>query len=161
MGAAGLGLVFGHMTGIFDGFLAKTIHDVGVHHNADWFVIGLSTVAAIGGIGLAWMMYAERSGVPATIAEAVPPFYRLSLNKFYIDEIYYVFIVVPVMCLAQFSRFLDWIGVDGLVGFVSRLPGVVARLARPIQNGLVQFYALSMMLATAMLLWALLVRPGW
>ena len=71
------------------------------------------------------------------------------------------FLVVPVICLAQFSRFLDWIGVDGLVGFVSRLPGTVAKLARPIQNGLVQFYALSMMLATAMLLWALLVRPGW
>ncbi|MES2789138.1 MAG: NADH-quinone oxidoreductase subunit L [Planctomycetota bacterium] len=161
VGAAALGLVFGHVTGIFDGFLDKTIHGIAAHHPADWFVIILSTAAAVGGIGLAWAMYAERSGVPATVAQSVLPLYRLSLNKFYIDELYYVFLVVPVMCLAQFSRFFDWIGVDGLVGFISRVPGAVAKLARPIQNGLVQFYALSMMLATAMLLWALLVRPGW
>ncbi len=161
VGAAFLGLALGHMTGIFDGFLGKTIPQIAVHHDADWFVIGLSTVVAIAGIGLAWVMYAERSGVPATIAQAVPPLYRLSLNKFYFDELYYIFLVIPVMCLAQFSRFIDWIGVDGLVGFVSKIPGAVAKLARPIQNGLVQFYALSMMLATAMLLWALLVRPGW
>jgi len=161
VGAAFLGLALGHMTGIFDGFLSMTIREVGDHHAADWFVIGLSTVVAIAGIGLAWVMYAERSGVPATIAQAVPPLYRLSLNKFYFDELYYIFLVIPVMCLAQFARFIDWIGVDGLVGFVSKIPGAVAKLARPIQNGLVQFYALSMMLATAMLLWALLVRPGW
>lgn len=161
VGAAGLGLVLGHMTGLFDGFLDKTISGTGAHHAADWFVIGLSTVAAVAGIALAWVFYAERSAVPAAIADAVPPLYRLSLNKFYFDEIYYVFLVVPAMCLAQFSRFLDWIGVDGLVGFISKVPGSVAKLARPIQNGLVQFYALSMMLATAMLLWALLVRPGW
>ncbi len=166
LGAAFLGLALGHMsaifngTGFFDGFLSKTIPGTAGHHDADWFVIGLSTVAAIAGIGLAWMMYAERSGVPAAIAQAVPPLYRLSLNKFYFDELYYIFLVVPVVCLAQLSRFIDWIGVDGLVGFISRIPGAIAKLARPIQNGLVQFYALSMMLATAMLLWALLVRPG-
>lgn len=160
VGAAGLGLVFGHLTGIFDGFLDKTITGTGAHHAADWFVIGLSTVAAVGGIALAWMFYAERSGVPAAIAQAALPLYRLSLNKFYIDEIYYIFLVVPVVCLAQFSRFIDWIGVDGMVGCVSQLPGSVARLARPIQNGLVQFYALATMLATAMLLWALLVKAG-
>ncbi len=161
VGAAFLGLALGHMTSIFDDFLNKTLHAPEVHHAADWLVIGLSTAAAIGGIGLAWVMYAERSGVPASIAQSVKPLYRLSLNKFYFDELYYVFLVVPVMCLAQFSRFFDWIGIDGFVGFVSRVPGAVAKLARPIQNGLVQFYALSMMLATAMLLWALLVRPGW
>ena len=161
IGAAFLGLSLGHLTGIFDGFLGQTVHGIGEHHAADWFVIGLSTFAAIAGIGLAWVMYAERSGVPASLAEAVRPLYRLSLNKFYFDELYYIFLVVPVMCLAQFSRFFDWIGIDGFVGFVSRIPAAIAKLARPIQNGLVQFYALSMMLATAMLLWALLVRPGW
>ena len=56
VGAAGLGLVLGHLTGIFDGFLGKTIAGVDEHHAADWFVIGLSTVAAVAGIGLAWAM---------------------------------------------------------------------------------------------------------
>jgi NADH:ubiquinone oxidoreductase subunit 5 (subunit L)/multisubunit Na+/H+ antiporter MnhA subunit len=161
VGAAGLGLVFGHMTGIFDGFLNMTIAGTHGSHGTDWIVVGLSTLAAVGGIGLAWVMYGQRSTIPAAIATAVPPLYRLSLNKFYLDEIFYIFVVVTAMCLAQFSRFLDWIVVDGLVGFISKIPGTVARLARPIQNGLVQFYALSMMLATAMLLWALLARPGW
>ncbi|MDB5389179.1 MAG: nuoL 2, partial [Planctomycetaceae bacterium] len=161
VGAAGLGLVLGHLTGIFDGFLNMTIDGTGAHHPADWFVIGMSTIVAVVGIGLAWALYAQPSAVPKTIAASVPPLYRISLNKFYLDEIFYIFLVVPAMCLAQFSRFLDWIVVDGLVGFISKVPAAAARLARPIQNGLVQFYALSMMLATAMLLWALLARPGW
>src|SRR4029077_19162978 len=39
IGAAGLGLVLGHPTGIFDGFLARTIPQVGAggHHETDYF----------------------------------------------------------------------------------------------------------------------------
>jgi hypothetical protein len=49
--------------------------------------------------------------------------------------------------------------VDGaLIGGLAGLPGLLGRLPRPIQNGLVQFYALATLLATAVLLWALLSK---
>ena len=57
------------------------------------------------------------------------------------------------------SRFLDWGLIDGLlVSGVGRLPALAGRLPRPIQNGLVQFYALAMTLGLAVLLWVLLTK---
>ena len=159
VGAAALGAVFGHATGWFDGFLDLTLHGVAGHHPTDWVVVGLSTVAAVAGIGLAYVLYALPSPIPRRLAEAAPPLYQLSYNKFFLDELYFALILVPTLCLAQLSRFLDWALVDGLVNFVGSIPGALAKLARPIQNGLVQFYALSMMLALAMLLWALVYGP--
>jgi NADH-quinone oxidoreductase subunit L len=89
------------------------------------------------------------------------PLTRLSRNKFYLDEVYLWLIVMPLRGVALVCRFFDWGALDGvLVGGVGRLPESLGRLPRPIQNGLVQFYGLAMMLATAVLLWALLSREG-
>ena len=57
---------------------------------------------------------------------------------------------------------VDWLFIDRvLVDGVSRVPVYVVarRLIQPLQNGLVQFYALSMALALAVLLAALLLNP--
>ena len=161
VGAALIGLVFGHLTGFFDAYLGHTIAGVGAHHPMDFFVAIVSTIVALVGIGLAWVMYGMPSTLPGRIAAAVPPLYRASLNKFYFDELYYFALVLPLEGLAQVSRFLDWMLVDGaFVGLFSRLPATLGRLVRPLQNGLVQWYALTMMLATAVLMWALLSGQG-
>jgi NADH-quinone oxidoreductase subunit L len=89
------------------------------------------------------------------------PLADLSRNKFYLDEVYAALIVSPLSGLASLSRFLDWGLIDGLlVGGVGKVPALVGRLPRPIQNGLVQFYALAMTLALAVLLWVLLAKQG-
>jgi NADH-quinone oxidoreductase subunit L len=83
----------------------------------------------------------------------------LSRNKFYLDEIYQALLVWPLRGLATLSRFLDWGFIDGLVvGGIGKLPALAGKLPRPIQNGLVQFYALAMTLGLAVLLWVLLTK---
>lgn len=164
VGAVGLGLILGHPTGLFDMFLDKTIpgiHDAAVHHGADWFVMGASSLVAVIGIGAAFVMYGLPSSLPAKLAIGLGPLTRLSLNKFYLDEVNDLLFVWPLRGLAALSRLVDWLVIDvALAGGVSRIPAVIGRLPRPIQNGLVQFYALAMMLAMAVLLWALLSKQG-
>jgi NADH-quinone oxidoreductase subunit L len=78
------------------------------------------------------------------LAARFPRAYELSRDKFRFDEAYDAGVVRPTLVVAELSRIADnWI-VDGLVRLVAWLPGFMGRvLLRPIQNGLVQFYALS------------------
>ncbi|HEY3969719.1 MAG TPA: NADH-quinone oxidoreductase subunit L [Planctomycetaceae bacterium] len=163
VGAAAIGLVLGHLTGIFDGFLGLTITEIAHagHEPANKFVMVVSSVLALAGIGAAYVMYAVPSTLPDRIAALAGPLTNLSRNKFYIDEIYWALFVWPLLALASLSRFLDWGLIDGfLVGGIGKLPGLAGRLPRPIQNGLVQFYALAMMLGLGVLLWVLVIKQG-
>jgi NADH-quinone oxidoreductase subunit L len=161
-GALLIGGALGHLTGLFDNYLGLTIPGVGAHHDTDWFVLGMSTVVATLGVVVAWMMYAAPSELPEKVARMFGPLTRLSWNKFYIDEIYFVLFVLPLRAAALLSRFIDWLFIDRvLVDGTSRLPVylVARKIIQPLQNGLVQFYALSMILALAVLLAALLLNP--
>ena len=53
---------------------------------------------------------------------------------------------------------LDTYVVDGLVDLLGQVPRFLAFLFRPIQNGLVQFYALLMILGVAGFLLSVLLR---
>jgi NADH-quinone oxidoreductase subunit L len=161
VGAVFLGAILGHPTGLFDAFLAKTIPLVGEgHHGTDWFVVISSTVSAVLGIGAAYFMYGVPSTLPEQIANVAGPLVNASRNKFYLDEIYNALFVWPLQSIAFLSRLLDWTLIDGMVTGIGKLPGLAGRLPRPIQNGLVQFYALAMMMGMAVLLWVLVIKQG-
>jgi NADH-quinone oxidoreductase subunit L len=165
VGAVFLGaLLDPHLTGLFDGFLGRTLpaEHAATHHGVNWFVVAVSTAAALAGIGAAYVMYGTgTSPLPARINALAGPLSELSRNKFYFDEIYAAVFVWPLKALADLSRFLDWGLIDGLlVGGVGKLPALIGRLPRPIQNGLVQFYALAMTLALSVLLWVLLTKQN-
>jgi len=95
---------------------------------------------------------------PLLIGNFVTP-YRLSLHKFYFDEIYDVLVVWPLRILSAILYWIDrWI-VDGLVSFAGRIAPAGGYLMRSLQMGQVQFYALAMVLGTlilvaARMLWA-------
>jgi NADH-quinone oxidoreductase subunit L len=118
---------------------------------------------AIGGLkraGLGWLValagyvlgvIALVLAVPLLVASWVTP-YRLSRDKFYIDELYQFVIVWPLRGLAAVCAWLDQRLIDGLVDAVGRVPAAVGYLLRSLQMGLVQFYALAMVLGTLILL---------
>ncbi|HEV3262677.1 MAG TPA: NADH-quinone oxidoreductase subunit L [Gemmataceae bacterium] len=110
---------------------------------------------AIGGIAVAWWMYIRQPGLAGRLAVAVPRLYQLSLNKFYLDELYAALIVAPLAGFAQFCRIFDLYVVDGIVDILGQVPRLVGFLFRPIQNGLVQFYGLAMIAGLAVFLIAL------
>jgi NADH-quinone oxidoreductase subunit L len=84
--------------------------------------------------------------------------YRLSAHKFYFDEIYQFLLVRPLERLARVSYWIDRRVIDGLVNLVGRAPGTLGSVMRSLQSGLVQFYALAMIIGVLILaavrLWA-------
>jgi NADH-quinone oxidoreductase subunit L len=120
--------------------------------------MGISTVLAIGGIATAWWMYVQQPGLPGRLTASMRGLYQLSWNKFHVDELYEAFIVKPFEGFALFCRVIDMYVVDTLVDIVGQVPRLFGVLFRPVQNGLVQFYALAMILGVAVFLIALAVR---
>ena len=112
----------------------------------DWseFILmaGSSVGIALIGITVATLMYRLKRIDPAAIAERIKPLYRLSLNKWYIDEIYDVVFVQGSRKLAKQALEIDVRIVDGLVnlaGFVTLISGEGLKY---LETGRAQFYAL-------------------
>jgi NADH-quinone oxidoreductase subunit L len=118
----------------------------------------LSGLVALAGIFAAWYVYAVRVGLAERLAATLPALYQWSLNKFHFDEIYYAFIVKPLELLADLCRLVDTHLIDGLVDTVGHVPAWLGQLYRPVQNGLVQFYALAMILSLTVFLLVLLYQ---
>ena len=127
-------------------------------HGFNWLLMIVSSLLALGGIGVAWWMYVRQPGVADALARQYRGLYELSRNRFYLDELYLAFIVKPLAGFAVLCRVIDLYLVDGLVDALGQVPRFLGVLFRPIQNGLVQFYALAMILGLTVFLVSLLVR---
>jgi NADH-quinone oxidoreductase subunit L len=156
--AVGVGLVLGP-TGLFHGFLS---HTPGMpppeEEHLNYFMMSLSTVIALAGIGVAWLMYVRQPDLPARLAQSMQGLYQLSLNKFYIDELYDSLILAPLAGFTTFLRIFDLYVLDSLVDLVGYLFRWLGYRFRPVQNGLVQFYALAMVLGLTVFLIALVSK---
>jgi NADH-quinone oxidoreductase subunit L len=115
----------------------------------------LSSVVAVLGIGLAYFLYVVQPSLPGQLARSLGVLYRLSLHKFYFDEIYRTLIVLPLQGLAALVSGVDRHGVDATVMTTGLAPKWLGQAFRPMQNGLVQFYALAMVLGLTVFLLAL------
>ena len=169
MGAVFAGILVEPFTHWFSHFLesqwlersvatSQLLPHAGWMHGFNWPMVVGTSCFSLGGIALAWWMYVKRPGTAAQVAESVPVAYQLSRNRFYLDEIYAAFIVKPLEVLAMICKFFDQYLVDGVVDLVAQVPRLGGYLVRPIQNGLVQFYALVMALVVAGFLLAVLLR---
>jgi NADH-quinone oxidoreductase subunit L len=156
VGAVFAGIAVEPFTHWFSGLLTRTPLLGRLHEHApNWLLMGLSSVVALAGIGVAYAMYVVQPGLPGRLARGARELYQLSLNKFHFDELYDFFIVQPLAGLARFCRILDLYVVDALVDLIGQLPRLAGVLFRPMQNGLVQFYALAMVLGLVVFLIAL------
>jgi NADH-quinone oxidoreductase subunit L len=170
VGALTVGLYF-QCTGDFlkpDGFLMQTpvltaLQTVGPaeggEHGPSHLTVALiSTAVAVAGIGLAWLFYVARRDLAEAAAKPAKSLglYALSRNKFFIDEIYAVLIVGPLEALAALLAQADHYLIDGVVNAFGALPRALGAVFRPLQGGLVQFYALVMALGVLALVGALL-----
>jgi NADH-quinone oxidoreductase subunit L len=156
VGAVAAGFMVEPLTHWFSHLLSRTPYlEPLAEHSANGMLIGGSILAVVVGIGVAFQMYVRVPGLPARLAQSAQELYQLSLNKFHIDELYDFFIVQPLAGFARFCRIIDQYVVDGLVDLVGQVPRLLGILFRPMQNGLVQFYALAMLLGFAVFLIAL------
>jgi proton-translocating NADH-quinone oxidoreductase chain L len=124
----------------------------------NWTMMLVSSLVALGGIGVAWLMYVRQPDLPGRLANAAHGLYQLSLNKFHIDELYETFLLKPLAGFTTFVRIFDLYVLDGLVDLTGYMLRWFGFLTRPVQNGLVQFYALAMVLGLTVFLIALISK---
>jgi NADH-quinone oxidoreductase subunit L len=123
-----------------------------------------STVVALSGVGLAAYFYlGDKRQIEKLAAWMSSPYglklYQLSSGKFYIDAIYNVLVVCPLRLLALASYWFDRFVIDGLVNFCGHVPVAFGAVLRSLQSGMVQFYALVMVLGTLVLIGTLFIWP--
>jgi NADH-quinone oxidoreductase subunit L len=150
------------------GISSFVYHGEPYHPHASWALMIISTVVAVSGILLAWLIYYRKAISAEKLAARFRPVYTLLYNKYYFDEIYQAIIINPIMAFARFmwsfdAKLIDgavngtawatirwsdiklwfdtWI-VDGAVngsGWLVRQGGNILRF---VQTGAVQFYAM-------------------
>ncbi|MCY7322707.1 MAG: NAD(P)H-quinone oxidoreductase subunit F, partial [Phormidesmis sp. CAN_BIN36] len=84
---------------------------------------------------------------PGAIAAKIPFFYKLSKNKWYIDEIYNEFFVKGSRRLARQVLEVDSKVVDGVVNLAGLTTLLTGEGLKYLENGRAQFYALIIFVA--------------
>ena len=115
-------------------------------HAEEFFVMGASIAVVAAGWVLALVMYIKKTELPQKLGAMFQPIHKLLFNKYYIDELYSLTIVQPVL---KFSKtivygFFDAIVIEGIVNGVPALIGAFSRRLRTIQTGLLSNYGLVM-----------------
>jgi NADH-quinone oxidoreductase subunit L len=145
VGAVGIGLAVGP-THLFGDYLHHA-HGLSAveSHGLHWSIMATSAVVAALGIALAWLLYVKAPGLSEQLATAMHRSYRLSLNKFYLDEIFSAMIVAPARGLAWLSDWFDRVVIDQLVDLIGSIPRGLSRVPMRFHNGLVSSYVLLML----------------
>ena len=130
-------------------------HGENTAHGSHQFVALVSTILALSGVALAAFFYLGSHKEIDALTRVMKPLYRLSHGKFFFDEIYAMLVVWPSLRLARLCYWIDERLVDSLVNFVGRIPPAVGTSLRSMQTGMVQFYAMLMVLGVLALVGSL------
>jgi NADH-quinone oxidoreductase subunit L len=128
-------------------------------HGVPWGVYAQAWGIALLGGASAFFLYIIYLPAGRSLPAALEPARRLSLAKFYVDEVYHAVVIRPVSVLARaLHRIVDAVLIDGvLVNGTARLTAWTGSALRYLQSGDAQGYAAVMALTlVAGLLWALL-----
>jgi NADH-quinone oxidoreductase subunit L len=112
---------------------------------AEYILMIVSLGVAIAGALIARNIFVKRREVAVQLASRWNRFYRLLVDKYYVDEIYDAAVVNPVV---KGSEKVLWAGfdmglIDGAVNGTAKLIAVVSQFIRRMQTGVAQGYALS------------------
>lgn len=117
------------------------------HHVPAW-VKKLPMFVGLGGFLLALLMYIIAPALPEVFKKLLLPLYKLSNNKWYIDEIYNAIFVLPLLKLGRFFwkiidvKIIDGLGPNGFAAVSSK----VGSIFRNIQSGYIYHYSLTMLI---------------
>jgi NADH-quinone oxidoreductase subunit L len=117
----------------------------GDHTALELTLMGVSSIVAFLGIGLATFLWLKNRHIPDRMATQYSGVYRLLLNKYYVDEVYDATIVQPIKVVSTEGlwRGFDVKVVDGAVNGAGYLVSGFSIVLRLLQNGSVKTYAMS------------------
>lgn len=142
------------MENFFQGFFAKIPSGHGTV-STEWTLMAFSVAFAL----LAWFfasrLYHSGFDLASGLRSKWESLYQLSLNKWYVDELYNTLIIQPGRLFSTHVlwRLFDQNVIDRAVNTTADVARMVGNSIRPLQNGLTQNYALIFTLGTFLILW--------
>ncbi|MBZ4687116.1 MAG: NADH-quinone oxidoreductase subunit [Clostridia bacterium] len=136
------------------GFASLVYFEHPHHVTPDYMLMFTSTLLAIAGIVLAWLVYGKKVISAEKIKNRFQPIHNILYNKYYIDEIYQWIFDNIVLTIASMFKWHDRNVVDGTAhGISDSIRAAGARL-RFIHTGSLQNYALVIFIAIVLIvLW--------
>jgi NADH-quinone oxidoreductase subunit L len=122
----------------------------GGHAPHDTPLVVISVAAGLTGIGLAFLFYVAKPGLPDAVSRFFGPVYRLVYYKYFVDEAYDAVIVHPARdgSTAVLWRGVDAGFIDGIVNGVGSVARSVGGGLRQIQSGYIRRYAAWVLLGS-------------
>jgi len=159
-GYVGLPAVFGEKADLFGRFLEPVARAAAEPMSVavEWNLILVSTVAAVGGLFIAYLFYIRQPAVPGRLAARVPWIYKLLIGKYYVDEFYDAIIVRPAVRGGEFVYdHFDLKIIDGALNGSAAAADAAGRGFSRLQTGLIKDYALAFLLGVTLFLGWILV----
>jgi NADH-quinone oxidoreductase subunit L len=128
--------------------------------STELLLMALSVAVALAGIFVARRIYLQNPAIADRLRERFRALYRLLSRKYYVDEIYDALFVRPIHRFSEsfLWKIFDVKGIDGFVNFVPTIFDKAAGSLRRWQSGVVQNYAVSIMVGLILVLGYLLMR---
>ncbi|NDW08619.1 NADH-quinone oxidoreductase subunit L [Dysgonomonas sp. 520] len=107
----------------------------------DMLVAGLSTLAAVGGIVVATLMYAKKKDAPNKFTQTFPRLYKWASDRFYFDEIW--LFVTRKIIFDRISKPIAWFDrhiVDGFMDGLAYVTQAASDKIKGLQSGHIQQY---------------------
>src|SRR6266508_1242798 len=153
----GVAIGFPPEAGFIHRFLGPVVEVQGLveHAPETATILGLAAIslaAGVLGILVALAMYVRRRPDPVAVARAAGPYYRILVNKYYIDELYDHRFVDAMRALFGIAWAFDIHIVDGIANRLGWLAVLGGGGMRRVQTGIVGNYALTIVAGLLVLL---------
>jgi NADH-quinone oxidoreductase subunit L len=124
------------------------------------FTITVSVIVALWGIGLAYLFYVAKPSLPMNLSLRLARTYKFLYNKWYVDEVYDFLVVRPIAFLSNafLWRWVDVKVIDGAINAVAAGMRRLSDVSRRAQSGIVQNYALSLVIGVVLLVGYFLLK---
>jgi NADH-quinone oxidoreductase subunit L len=140
---------------------AEAVHQAAGHHSIalELVLMAISLTIALGGWLTARRFYIVKPDLPQRVSEGLGELYRLIYNKYWVDEIYDAIAVRPIV---RVSNWLWHNADDGLIDWIAnglaRVTADAGSALRAVQTGLVQNYAMSILVGVIFVLVYVVLR---
>ena len=124
-----------------------------VHHldQTAYLLMGIATIGALLGIGMAYFRYIKKSEIPSEDAE-IKGITKVLYNKYYVDETYDATIVNPIYKISHFFRKYVETAVSGFVFGLGKVTNAVGNQGKLVQNGNIGLYLFAFVFGVSSIL---------
>ncbi|WP_395076921.1 NADH-quinone oxidoreductase subunit L [Flavobacterium sp.] len=134
-------------------YLAPLFTKHEAHHldQTAYILMGIATVGALIGIGIAYFKYIKNSEIPSE-DDGIKGITKVLYNKYYVDEAYDAMIVNPLYKLSHFFRKYTETAVSGFVFGLGKVTNAIGNQGKLVQNGNIGLYLFAFVLGVSSIL---------